>query len=224
MVGVATNVTSNTSLRPKKGYVKNMPIKKRLINCDYFNTSGFTNLSNKAKLLYFYFLTNADDKGFVGNGKDIAETLDKCEEEQDNVLFNYKYVDALHELVDKHLVYAFSDKLGNITYLIRHWFMHNKNQGFLTTNFISYLAKVELVNDEYQLKTIKGENLKEKEIKENENKVNKNLKSNSLKKFNDNDLNSEDNGDSEKDNSIWDELGKLENDLDDKNDDDTLPF
>ena len=73
-----------------------MPIKKRLINCDYFNTSGFTNLSNKAKLLYFYFLTNADDKGFVGNGKDIAETLDKCEEEQDNVLFNYKYYSHIY--------------------------------------------------------------------------------------------------------------------------------
>lgn len=201
-----------------------MPIKKRLINCDYFNTSGFTSLSNKAKLLYFYFLTNADDKGFVGNGKDIAETLDKCEEIQDNVLFNYKYVDALHELVDKRLVYAFSDKLGNITYLIRHWFMHNKNQGFLTTNFISYLAKVELVNDEYQLKTIKGENLKEKEIKENEIKGNKNLKSNNLKKFNDNDLNSEDNNDNEDYDTIWNELDDLDKIDDKENDEDKLPF
>ena len=201
-----------------------MPIKKRLINCDYFNTSGFTSLSNKAKLLYFYFLTNADDKGFVGNGKDIAETLDNCEELQDNVLFNYKYIDALQELVDKRLVYAFSDKLGNITYLIRHWFMHNKNQGFLTTNFISYLAKVELVNDEYQLKTIKGENLKEKEIKENEIKGNKNLKSNNLKKFNDNDLNSEDNNDNEDYDTIWNELDDLDKIDDKENDEDKLPF
>lgn len=204
-----------------------MPIKKRLINCDYFNTSGFTSISNKAKLLYFYFLTNADDKGFVGNGKDLAEMLDNCEELHDNVLFNYKYVDALKELVDKRLVYDFVDKCGNATFLIRHWFMHNKNQGFLTTNFISYLAKVELVNDEYQLKTIKGENqLKEKEIKENESKQNQ--KSNNLKKFNDNDLNtdnvdSEENKETEKD---WDELLKLDSELDtnENKDDDELPF
>lgn len=201
-----------------------MPIKKRLINCDYFNTSGFTNLSNKAKLLYFYFLTSADDKGFVGNGQDIAETLDNCEELQDNVLFNYKYVDALQELVDKRLVYVFTDKCGNKTYLIRHWFMHNKNQGFLTTNFISYLAKVELVDGEYQLKTIKGENqLKEKEIKENESKQNQ--KSNNLKKFNDNDLNTDD-SDSEDAGIDWDELLRMNSDLENKddNDDDELPF
>ena len=202
-----------------------MPIKKRLINCDYFNTSGFTNISNKAKLLYFYFLTNADDKGFVGNGKDIAEMLDNCEEQQENVLFRYKHVDALQELVDKRLVYAFTDKCGNATFLIRHWFMHNKNQGFLTTNFISYLAKVELVDGEYQLKTIKGENqLKEKEIKENESKQNQ--KSNNLKKFNDNDLNT-DNQDNEEEQSMdWDELLELNKDLDtnDNKDDDELPF
>lgn len=202
-----------------------MPIKKRLINCDYFNTSGFTSLSNKAKLLYFYYLTSADDKGFVGNGKDIAETLDNCEEQQENVLFRYKYVDALQELVDKRLVYEFADKCGNKTFLIRHWFMHNKNQGFLTTNFISYLAKVELVDGEYQLKTIKRENqLKEKEIKENESKQNQ--KSNNLKKFNDNDLNT-DNQDSEEEQSMdWDELLKINSDLENKddNDDDELPF
>lgn len=206
-----------------------MPIKKRLINCDYVNTSGFTNISNKAKLLYFYFLTNADDKGFVGNGKDLAEMLDNCEELQDNVLFNYKYVDALKELVDKRLVYDFVDKCGNVTFLIRHWFMHNKNQSFLSTNFISYLAKVELVDDEYQLKTNKGENhIKEKEIKGNQIKSNQNLKSNNLKKFNDNDLNSDTNN-SEQEEIEWDEIMKnlnaipKEKEKDNDNDDD-LPF
>ena len=140
--------------------------RQRLINCDFFGVSGFTkNLSNKAKLLYFMFLANADDKGFVGNGLDIAENLDQCEENFDNVLFNFKYVDALKELVDKSLVYEFSDKLGNKTYLIRHWFLHNKNQKFLTTNYISYLSKVELIDNEYHLKKDKKP-LKEKEIKE----------------------------------------------------------
>lgn len=143
--------------------------KQRLINCDFFNVSGFKrNLSNKAKLLYFMFLANADDKGFVGNGLDVAENLDQCEENFDNVLFTIKYVDALKELVDKGFIYEFTDKHNNKTYLIRHWFLHNKNQKFLTTNYISYLIKVELVDNEYCLKGEKKEKpLKEKEIKEN---------------------------------------------------------
>ena len=155
--------------------------RQRLINCDFFGVSGFTkNLSNKAKLLYFFFLANADDKGFVGNGLDLAENLDQCEQDFENVLFQYKYVDALKELVDKRLVYAFEDKCHNKTYLIRHWFLHNKNQKFLTTNYISYLAKVELVNNEYYLKEEKEkpskekENKKTKEIKENEPKQEEN--------------------------------------------------
>lgn len=143
--------------------------RQRLINCDFFGVSGFTkNLSNKAKLLYFFFLANADDKGFVGNGLDLAENLDQCEQDFENVLFQYKYVDALKELVDKRLAYEFSDRVGNKVFLIRHWFLHNKNQKFLTTNFVSYLAKVELVNNEYYLKGEKKEPLKEiKETKEN---------------------------------------------------------
>ena len=158
--------------------------RQRLINCDFFGVSGFTkNLSNKAKLLYFFFLANADDKGFVGNGLDLAENLDQCEQDFENVLFQYKYVDALKELVDKRLAYEFSDRVGNKVFLIRHWFLHNKNQKFLTTNYISYLIKVELVDNEYCLKSEKKEKpLKEKEIKEN-----KEIKLNELNETNDND-------------------------------------
>lgn len=148
-------------------------ITKRLVNCDFLNTSSFIScLSNKAKLLYFLFLTNADDKGFVGNAKDLAETLDRCEETFENTLFAYKYVDAIDELVNRRLVYEFSDKCGNRTYLIRHWFYHNKNQQFLSTNYENYLERVELINNEYHLKNHQEEEpYKEKEIKENKNKT-----------------------------------------------------
>ena len=190
-----------------------MPIKKRLINCDFFVSSGFTSISNKAKLLYFYFLTNADDKGFVGNGKDIADTLDQCEESFDNVLFNYKYKDALSELVDRHLVIPFVDKCNNVTYLIRHWFMHNKNQGFLTTNYVSYLAKVELVDDEYHLKTIERENpLKGKEIKGNEIKQNqKSILNKSFKNDIDSDTNTSEEKEKEQWEKDWDDVVKYLN-------------
>lgn len=142
---------------------------QRLVNCDFFTKSDFaTSVSNKAKLLYFTFLVNADDKGFVGNGLSIAETMDRCEENFDNVLFQFKYVDALKELVDKRLCFEFVDKVGNKTYLIRHWFLHNKYQKFLTTNYLSFLAKVELIDGKYEMKNpYKG-----KESKINENKLN----------------------------------------------------
>ena len=165
--------------------------RQRLINCDFFGVSGFTkNLSNKAKLLYFFFLANADDKGFVGNGLDLAENLDQCEQDFENVLFQYKYVDALKELVDKRLAYEFSDRVGNKVFLIRHWFLHNKNQKFLTTNFVSYLAKVELVNNEYYLKSEKEKPLKEKETKQTKE----------IKETKPNESNQEENE------SSWDEL------------------
>ena len=149
-------------------------IKQRLINCDFLNVGGFLDsISNKAKLLYFMFIVNADDRGFVGNGVKIAKGLDQCEEDFDNTLFTYKYQDAITELIDKGFVYEFSDKHNNKTYLIRHWFMHNKYIGNLPTNFVSYLAKVQLENGEYHLKNNQREKpLKEKEIKVKEIKVN----------------------------------------------------
>lgn len=148
-------------------------ITKRLINCDFLNASSFIScLSNKAKLLYFMFLTNADDKGFVGNAKDIADTLDRCEENFENTLFGYKYIDALQELVTRRLLYEFKDKCDNKVYLIRHWFYHNKNQQFLTTNYVSFSKQVELIDDEYQLKNHQEKKpLKENEIKENKSKT-----------------------------------------------------
>lgn len=148
-------------------------VKQRLINCDFLNVGGFLdNISNKAKLVYFMFIVNADDKGFVGNGVKLARGLDQCEEDFENTLFTYKYVDSIKELLDKGFIYEFVDKHNNKTFLIRHWFMHNKEQPYLTTNFISYLAKVEVINGEYHWKNNKEKNLKGKEIKIKEIKVN----------------------------------------------------
>ena len=147
-------------------------ITKRLINCDFFTKGNIsTKCSNKAKLVYFYFLVNADDMGFVGNGKEIAETLDRCEENFENTLFAYTYVESLKELVEKRLVFDFEDKVGSHIYLIKHWFLHNKKMDFLTTNYNSLLEEVEIVKGEYQLKNHKEElkKIKEKQIKTKSN-------------------------------------------------------
>lgn len=148
-------------------------IKQRLINCDFLNFGGFLDsISNKAKLLYFLYIVNADDMGFVGNGVKLAKGLDECEQNFDNTLFAYKYVDSISELITKGFVYVFSDKHNNQTFLIRHWFKHNKYVGPRATNFISYLSKVDIVNGEYELKTNQEKKpLKEKEMKGNENKT-----------------------------------------------------
>lgn len=145
-------------------------ITKRMINCDFFNTSGFMiGLTNKTKLLYFLFFTNADDYGFVGNGKKLAEDLDHCEETYENVLFQYKFIDALYELEQRRLVFSFVDKCNNKTYLIKHWFYHNKQSQYLSTNYVSLLEQVEIIDNEYQLKNqLEKKPLKENKLKENQ--------------------------------------------------------
>ena len=151
-------------------------ITKRLINCDFFTKGNTTTkCSNKAKLLYFYFFINADDMGFVGNGREIAETLDRCEEKFENTLFQFTYVDAISELVSQNLLFEFKDSCGNSIYLIKHWFLHNRKQDFLTTNYNKLLDLVEISKNEYQLKNNKKEKpFKEEQIKEKQNKTNSN--------------------------------------------------
>lgn len=154
-----------------------MPIKQRLINCDFLNFGGFLdNISNKAKLLYFMFIVNADDLGFVGNGVNIANALDQCEEKFDNTLFTFKYIDAIEELTSKGFLYVFSDKYNNKTFLIRAWFKHNKEKNFLSTNFTSYYSMVGVKDGEYYMKNIEKDKeetpYKVKQNKVKESKVN----------------------------------------------------
>jgi hypothetical protein len=193
-------------------------IKQRLVNCDFLNVGGFLdNISNKAKLLYFMFIVNADDMGFVGNGVKLAKGLDECEENFDNTLFSYKYLDAINELNEKGFVYMFSDKHNNKTFLIRHWFKHNKYIGTRATNFISYLSKVEIVNGEYEMKNHKEkEPLKENEIKGNENKTKNH---NSIKKdFIDSRDAIVEKENKEKENDEWDDFLKELNEMPNNND------
>ena len=126
---------------------------QRLINCDFFIKGAFDDVSsNKAKLLYFYFFINADDFGFVGNASKIIKVLNE-DMDQENALVNYKFENACDELIDKGFLYRFVDNHGNQVLLIRHFFMHNKyNPKYITTNYISLRAKVELVDGCWEMK------------------------------------------------------------------------
>lgn len=136
---------------------------KRLISCDFIKASGFLlKVSNKAKLIYICLFVNADDKGFVSNGLEIAQTLDHVETETKNVaLVEETYETAIEELVQKGLIFQFYDKHNNYTILIRHWFYHNRLVKGLETNFQSLMNKVELIDNEYY---IREKPYKEKQI------------------------------------------------------------
>lgn len=153
---------------------------QRLMNCDFFLKGAFDDVSsNKAKLLYFYFFINADDYGFVGNGGKIIKNLNEEESEQVG-LVDYTYENACDDLVNKGFLYRFTDKHGNQIYLIRHFFIHNKfNVKYISTNYFSLRAKVDLIDGCWELK----ENPLRKENKENQqinntNKENQDNKSN----------------------------------------------
>ena len=128
----------------------------RLLNCDFLNDSSFLNdRTNKAKLLYVLMCLNADDVGFVGNTKNILQSLADNEHENGTIslqLLNNDYNSALLELLTNGYLYEFKNKYGNSTYLIRHWFLHNKWKQGLRTNYPKYRNMVELSNYEYVFK------------------------------------------------------------------------
>lgn len=130
--------------------------RQRLINCDFINDSKFfVDLSNKAKLLYLLMFVSADDKGFVGNTKEIIKSL---EENESNYvgetidLVKHNYEDGLYELITRGFVYEFKNKYNGATHLIRHWYYHNRYYSKGWTNYKQYLKLVKVVDGEYVYK------------------------------------------------------------------------
>ena len=154
--------------------------KYRLINCEFLCSSSFkSNVSNKAKLLYFFMFMSGDDRGFVDTTNDIIVALQKNDndfEKSENMsLLENTYETALNELLDRGYLYEFKDNHNNKVHLIRHWFYHNKWVKGLWTNYTNFLDLVHLEKNEYVLNSVKKplkEENKEKEIKIEENKLN----------------------------------------------------
>ena len=154
--------------------------KHRLINCEFLNAGSFkVNVSNRAKLLYFMMIVNADDRGFVDTTNDLINTLEKNDNDLDKVerleLLENTYNTALIELIDKGYIYEFKDNHENKVHLIRHWYYHNKYVKGLWTNYRTFLNEVHLENDKYvwgSKKPLKENNINETNI--NEMKLNEN--------------------------------------------------
>ena len=104
--------------------------------------------------------------------KDKSSNESKNSEEEDNnSLVQYTYESAADELVERGFLLKWVDKHQNPIYLIRHFFIHNKyNPKYISTNYFSLRAKVELIDGCWELK----ENHLRKENQENNaNKENK---------------------------------------------------
>lgn len=168
---------------------------KRMINCGFVNASSFKiKTSNKAKLLYFYLISNADDKGFVDNVDEIIELLDSNDRKFDNentaALIQSNYSIALKELIDKGMLVSFSDNHDNYIYLIRHWYLHNQipKDRIRNSAYERFLEGLWVNEDGEYVKQMYDNcdtTATVKEIKLNKNKVNK---SNNISNKNDKSL------------------------------------
>lgn len=155
---------------------------KRMINCDFVNASSFKlKISNRAKLLYFFMLSNADDKGFVDNVDEQIELLDSNDRKFNNqsnmTLLPDNFETSLQELLDRGLLYKFSDKHKNSIYLIKHWYCHNNipKDRVRDSSYEKYLENYFVNEDgEYQLCSKCNTDVKQlcPQIKENKSKVN----------------------------------------------------
>ena len=86
-------------------------MKYRLINCEFVSSSAFRRaLSNKAQLLYYWLLVNTDDRGFVGNAKELTDAL-KITDTSNEILNGYDI--ALAELEMQGYIYLFKDNHNN---------------------------------------------------------------------------------------------------------------
>ena len=126
---------------------------KRMIHRDVFECGAFTELPDRAKILYLYLCLNADDDGFVDKVPALLRSQ-KCT------------VRNLEALVENGFLMYFSPRLV----LIRHWRKHNaKAKNHNPTIYQKEFATVYLDNRKiYQENSEKNPSEKRKEEKRRE--------------------------------------------------------
>lgn len=82
--------------------------KRRCIGVDVYENGAFLKLSDKAKVLYAYFILRTDDEGVIINPETAMLMCSAGE-------------DTLRELTDTEFVIEVEGM-----YVIRHWHVHNK--------------------------------------------------------------------------------------------------
>lgn len=101
---------------------------RRMISKKVVCQDSFISLSDKARLVYYSLLTEADDDGFIGNTR-VVLSLNNA---------NKKSIDAL---CDKGFLIRFS---SGVT-VIRHWKIHNliQKDRYKKTIYLEELASLE---------------------------------------------------------------------------------
>ena len=83
----------------------------RCYNCSFLLNDEFIELSENAKVLYFYLMSSADDDGFISNVKT-------------QIRISGTKAESLEELINAGFIIKFNNKV----YVIVHWRQHNKIQ------------------------------------------------------------------------------------------------
>lgn len=110
--------------------------KRRMFSPDVVEMDSFVEMSNEARLLYFYLGLYTDDDGFVNNPRSVAR-------------LNMLDIHALDELIENKFVIPFES--GVI--VIAHWHINNKIRGdrYKETVFKNELNLLKLENNIYIL-------------------------------------------------------------------------
>ena len=110
--------------------------KRRMFAPDVVEMDSFVEMSNEARLLYFYLGLYTDDDGFVNNPKSIAR-------------LNMLDIHALDELIENEFVIPFESGIIVIT----HWNINNKirKDRYKETEFKKEFSLLRVENNIYIL-------------------------------------------------------------------------
>lgn len=82
---------------------------RRMFSIQHINSDAFIELSNNAKVVYFYLMSKADDDGFINGLSSVLRVTNTS-------------VDDVAELIENNFLMHMGEKV----YLITHWPSHNK--------------------------------------------------------------------------------------------------
>lgn len=125
---------------------------RRMISKQLICTDSFLDLSAKAKILYLYFIVEADDDGFITNTKYMLKMLNSTQK-------------TLKELQDAGYLILFSNGNG----LIVHWNIYNqiRKDRYTETTCKAEKSLVYLnENNEYALKEMKNNSSNDNQLLE----------------------------------------------------------
>lgn len=107
---------------------------KRCLESKILSSDKFLSLPITTRLLYIYLNLEADNRGFLASAQGTIKKIGASQEDLENLIIN------------EYLI-----KLPNDVYCITHWFIHNKEDRRLSSDF-QESELVDLRNKQYILR------------------------------------------------------------------------